>query len=247
MTTSHLPPKSAPGPRLHLAVWACALLAAGCGGGADDAPESAASAGAAEIAELPDAVAADVEDVASGGEVTRATALRRRNPTPAPAPSPAPTPAPAPAPAPSGANCGLPDFQAAALTRINAYRAAGANCRSAGRFASAQPLVFDSRLAQAATAHSQDMATRNYFSHTSPSGSTMVTRINAAGYPWSTIGENIAAGYGTVNAVIDGWMASDGHCANLMNPNFRDAALACVASSTSSYRTYWTLDLGRQR
>lgn len=91
------------------------------------------------------------------------------------------------------------------------------------------------------------MAVKNYFSHISPTGSTMVSRINATGYSWSTIGENIAAGYPTVNAVIDGWMASDGHCANLMNPNFRDAALACVASSTSTYRSYWTLDLGRQR
>ena len=133
------------------------------------------------------------------------------------------------------------------MARINMYRAAGADCRSAGRFASAPPLLWNSQLAQAATAHSQDMAAKNYFSHTSPTGSTFVTRINAAGYSWNTIGENIAAGYGTVNAVVDGWMASAGHCANLMNPNFKDAGLACVASSTSTYRTYWTLDLGRQR
>mgnify|MGYP003557468121 CR=1 FL=1 len=189
---------------------------------------------------MTDAVAADDE---IGGEVTRALELplRRR------ARSPAPAPAPAPTPTSGGATCGLPDFQASALARINAYRASGANCRSAGSFANAPPLVWESRLAQAATAHSQDMAARNYFSHTSPSGSTMVTRINATGYSWSTVGENIAAGYPTVNAVVDGWMASDGHCANLMNPNFKDAALACVASSTSRYRSYWTLDLGRQR
>ena len=92
------------------------------------------------------------------------------------------------------------------------------------------------------------MATKNYFSHTSADGRTMAERINAAGYAWSALGENIAAGYPSVNAVVDGWMSSDGHCANLMNPNFRDIGFACVAgTSTSSYRTYWTLDLGKPR
>lgn len=226
-----------------LALLTIAVLAAGCGGGTDDAAADSSTARDAQatgLAAMPDAIAADDE---SGGEETRAIALRVRK---KPAPTP-PAPTPAPAPSPTGASCGLPDFQASALARINQYRAAGADCRGAGRFASAPPLVWDSRLAQAATAHSQDMASRNYFSHTSPSGSTMVSRINATGYAWSTIGENIAAGYPTVNAVVDGWMASDGHCKNLMNPNFKDAALACVASSTSSYRSYWTLDLGRQR
>jgi uncharacterized protein YkwD len=220
-------------PLHHLAGWALAVLVAGCGGGDQTSTDSAPTdeAQAAEVAPLPDAELVEAE---SGAETpTEGLEARRRNPT---------TPS-----ATGSTTCGLPDFQAAALARINAYRAAGANCRSAGRFASAQPLVWESRLAQAAAAHSQDMAARNYFSHTSPTGSTMVSRINATGYAWSTIGENIAAGYPTVNAVVDGWMASDGHCANLMNPKFKDMALACVASSTSTYRSYWTLDLGRQR
>lgn len=229
--------KTCPPLRPYLTGCAIALLVAGCGGGADD-PSASAREEAADVAPLPDALAADAE---SGAQEIRAEALRRRRP------APAPTPAPTPTPAPSGATCGLADFQASALARINQYRAAGADCRSAGRFASTQPLVWNGPLAQAATAHAQDMALRNYFSHTSPSGSTMVTRINATGYAWSAIGENIAAGYASVNAVVDGWMASDGHCANLMNPTFKDAALACVASSTSTYRSYWTLDLGRPR
>ena len=133
------------------------------------------------------------------------------------------------------------------LARINLYRAAGASCRTAGQFAPTQPLVWNSLLLQAASGHSLDMATKNYFSHTSQDGRTMVDRINATGYVWSTIGENIAAGYPTVNAVVDGWMASDGHCANLMNPNFKDVGVACVASSTSTYRTYWTMDAGKPR
>ena len=91
------------------------------------------------------------------------------------------------------------------------------------------------------------MAVQNYFSHTSKDGRSMVDRINATGYTWSTVGENIAAGYPTVNAVVDGWMASDGHCANIMNPAFKDVAVACVPSSTSTYRSYWTMDAAKPR
>lgn len=232
--------------RFSLAGLTVALIASGCGGGGSETPsDSLSSAEPAEVAPLPDAVAADAD---LGGDVTKATALRwRRSPPPAPAPAPAPTPVPAPAPPAAGPTCALPDFQASILARINQYRAAGASCRSAGVFSPAQPLVWNGNLLQAASGHSQDMAAKNYFSHTSQDGRTMVARINATGYVWSTIGENIAAGYPTVNAVIDGWMASDGHCANIMNPNFKDVGVACVPSSTSTYRTYWTMDAGRQR
>jgi uncharacterized protein YkwD len=61
------------------------------------------------------------------------------------------------------------------------------------------------------------------------------------------VGENIAAGYASVNAVVDGWMASDGHCANVMGANFRDVGVACVAASGSRYGSYWTMNLGRPR
>ena len=232
--------------RFPVAGLTAALIAAGCGGGGSDSTaDSVSNAQDTGTALLPDAVAADVE---AGGDVTKATALRfRRNPPPAPAPAPAPAPIAAPAPPAAGPTCSLPDFQASVLARINQYRAAGADCRSAGSFAPAQALVWNANLLQAASGHSQDMAARNYFSHTSADGRTMVDRINATGYVWSTIGENIAAGYPTVNAVIDAWMASDGHCANIMNPNFKDVGVACVPSSTSTYRTYWTMDAGRQR
>ena len=142
----------------------------------------------------------------------------------------------------------MPDFAAGALARINQYRAAGADCRSGGSYAPATALVWSDLLTQAAAGHSLDMASKNYFSHTSADGRTMVNRIDATGYQWSALGENIAAGYPSVNAVVDGWLQSDGHCANLMNPNFRDMGLACAAGApTSTYRTYWTLDLGKPR
>ena len=141
----------------------------------------------------------------------------------------------------------MPDLESSFLTRINQYRAKGANCHTAGQFESARPLVWNALLQQAAIGHSQEMAAKNYVSHTSLDGRTMFNRISATGYAWSSIGENIAASDSTVIAVVDGWMASDSHCANVMKTTFRDVALTCVASSTSKYGAYWTMDVGTPR
>ncbi len=145
------------------------------------------------------------------------------------------------------ASCNLPDYQASLLALLNQYRASGASCGSAGQFAAAEPLVWNGLLDQAATGHSSDMAASNYFSHTSLDGRSMVNRIDATGYRWSTLGENIAAGYSSIKSVVDGWMASDGHCANIMSPAFREVAVACVASPTSQYGTYWTMNAAKPR
>lgn len=168
---------------------------------------------------------------------------------PATAPTPTPTPAPAPTGAPSAAStCGLPDFVNAAMARINQWRAAGATCGARGVFAPAPALAWNNRLTQAADAHSQDMATHNLFSHTGSGGSTLGSRVSAAGYGWSSLGENIAAGQTGINQVVDGWIASEGHCANLLNPAFSEVGLACVSGSASTtYRSYWTMDLGQPR
>jgi len=153
-----------------------------------------------------------------------------------------------PAPPVAASTCGLPDFAASALARINQLRAAGADCRSAGRFAPAGALAWNALLTQAADGHSQDMAAKNYFSHISADGRSLSDRINATGYAWSSIGENIAAGYSTVDIVMDGWMSSDGHCANIMNAAFAEVGLACVPGiASSSYSTYWTMDLAHAR
>jgi len=150
--------------------------------------------------------------------------------------------------APASATCGLDDFAAHAIARLNRLRSAGANCRTAGRFAPARALAWNDTLARAAAAHSRDMASHHHFAHTSSDGRALRQRIDAAGYAWRRIGENIAAGAIGVDAVIDGWMASDVHCANIMNPDFSEVGLACVPGRTGDdYRTYWTMDLARPR
>ena len=150
--------------------------------------------------------------------------------------------------APPSATCGLSDFAARAVERLDRLRAAGANCRSAGRFRPARALAWSDTLARAAAAHSRDMASHRHFSHIGTDGRTLRQRIDASGYRWRHIGENIAAGDVGVDAVIDGWMGSDAHCANIMDPDFREVGLACVPGRAGDeFPTYWTMDLARPR
>jgi uncharacterized protein YkwD len=148
----------------------------------------------------------------------------------------------------TASTCNLPNFQASLLARINQVRASGADCGSDGTFGAAAPVAWNDRLTAAADAHAEDMSAQNYFSHTSADGRTLAERVNATGYAWTGLGENIAAGYPSVNAVMDGWIASPGHCANLMNAVFAEVGVACVPGAAGdTYSTYWTMDLGRPR
>ena len=164
--------------------------------------------------------------------------------------SPSGTPAAPPTAPTTGvlSTCGLSDFSTRLLQRINQLRASGADCGSSGQFAPAPAVAWNAQLTQAADGHSQDMAANNYFQHTSQDGRTFTQRIEATGYSWSAAGENIAAGYASVDAVMDGWTQSAGHCANLMNQNFTEIGVACVpGTSATTYSNYWTMDLARPR
>lgn len=157
-------------------------------------------------------------------------------------------PPPAAAPPPlAQINCGLANFDTDALARINQYRAAGANCGARGSFASAPPLAWEGRLTTAAHAHSLDMATNNYFAHTGRDGRTVAERVTAAGYDWRAVGENLAGGPSSVQAAVNGWMASPDHCANTMNPVYVHVGMACVANAGTTYTRYWTMVLATPR
>ena len=152
------------------------------------------------------------------------------------------------APAAAGSTCALANFQASSLALVNQYRAAGATCGSHGTFAPAAALSWNGLLTQAAEGHSQDMVAHNFFAHDSFDGRTFDQRFTAAGYAWSRAAENIAAGQMTIPEVMTGWMASDGHCANIMDPNLTEIGLVCVAGGAgNTYGTYWTMDLGKAR
>ena len=108
-------------------------------------------------------------------------------------------------------------------------------------------MKWNDKLFKAAAGHSADMAAKNYFSHTGSDGSSFSQRITGAGYSWRAAGENIAAGQTSVAQVMNAWVNSPGHCANLMNKNFTEVGVACVKNDKSSYRTYWTMELAQPR
>jgi uncharacterized protein YkwD len=146
------------------------------------------------------------------------------------------------------ATCNLAEFESETMALLNAHRAAGAQCGDRGAFDAAAPLFWNAPLTAASLVHSDDMAANNFFDHAGSDGSSAGQRASAAGYVWSAWGENIAAGQSSVRTVIAAWMASPGHCANIMNANFRDVGLACVSGGAGSdYRSYWTMTLGRSR
>lgn len=168
-------------------------------------------------------------------------------PTPTPV-TPSPTPTPPPVTPGTRLTCSIPNFQADMLEAVNARRAAGASCGTQGQFPPAAALTWNAALTQAAAGHSEDMVANNFFSHTGSNGSNVGDRATAAGYNWRTVGENIAAGQSSIAQVVDGWMKSDGHCANLMNAAYRDIGVACVAGNANTrYRTYWTQNFGMAR
>jgi uncharacterized protein YkwD len=111
--------------------------------------------------------------------------------------------------------------------------------------AGCSPLRVDSRLATAARLHSEDMAQRNYFSHTSLDGRSPWDRMTAQGYTDGS-GENIAAGYSTPASVMAGWMNSPGHRANILNCSSTAIGVGVGRNSASTYGTYWTQDFGRR-
>lgn len=134
----------------------------------------------------------------------------------------------------------------ALLAAINAARAEARVCANGGpTLPKAGPLQWNLALAEAARRHSIDMALNNHFSHTGTDGSSVVDRIRDADYVANAWGENIAAGYATVSAVVAGWLASPGHCENIMSANYADFGASCVYRSTTTYGSYWTTDFGR--
>jgi len=112
------------------------------------------------------------------------------------------------------------------------------------------PLSYSEELTVAARLHSQDMGDRNYFLHTTPDGTPdgipFYERIVDAGYHYRNCGENIAAGLATPAAVVDGWMKSDGHRANILDPYYCDIGVGYAAVAGSQYYHYWTQDFGRR-
>jgi uncharacterized protein YkwD len=101
------------------------------------------------------------------------------------------------------------------------------------------PLALSPQLCAVATERSQDMASRNYFSHTDPDGHDPWWHYQQAGLAYKAAGENIAEGQPTPESVVSDWMNSPGHRANILNPAFRTIGIGVVQSA---HGLVWTQD-----
>ncbi|WP_229260127.1 CAP domain-containing protein [Duganella aquatilis] len=133
------------------------------------------------------------------------------------------------------------------LEGVNAARASGRTCGEQS-FPPAPPVSWNPQLGATALGHSSDMALRRYFNHTGKDGSNVGDRALGMGYNWSRIGENIAFGAYTPQEAVAGWLASPGHCVNIMNPDFTEMGAAyAVTPDQRDGLTYWTQVFGKPR
>ncbi len=153
-------------------------------------------------------------------------------PKPAPA-KPAPKPAnPAPRPKPAAKPSSADEAAKARVVELVNVERGKQGCGA---------VHSDSRLAAAAQGHSADMARRDYFDHTTPDGVDPWERAKAAGYETPT-GENIAMGQRTAEDVVDSWMKSPGHRANILNCDSKAIGMGLARNSGGS--PYWTQMFG---
>ncbi|GMF12645.1 unnamed protein product [Phytophthora lilii] len=125
------------------------------------------------------------------------------------------------------------DYFSAMLDRVNKERAAEG----------LPALCTNKKLQEAAQRHSDDQAANSYMDHTGTDGTNIEDRITQAGFDWSAVAENVAAGQPDVNDVMDSWMASPGHRENILG-DYTMFGTAYAYNADSTYQHYWTQDFG---
>ncbi len=139
--------------------------------------------------------------------------------------------------APSRPVAALDSEEMQQLVLINQYRAANG----------LGTLTINETLNQSARWMSQDMAAKNYFSHTDSLGRDPMSRVAAFGYTYNTWkGENLAAGVAAAQDAFSYWKSSPGHNTNMLNPNFTVIGIARVYGEGTTFGWYWSTDFGGQ-
>lgn len=105
------------------------------------------------------------------------------------------------------------------------------------------PLTMNWELQRMARIKSEDMRTRNYFDHMSPNYGSPFNMMTSFGIHYSYAGENIAAGQQSPQAVVNAWMQSPGHRANILSKNYTQ--IGCGVAFGGSYQFYWTQEFTR--
>ena len=107
----------------------------------------------------------------------------------------------------------------------------------------APQLVRNAVLDTAAMMKAEDMAKNSYFSHDSPTGVTPWHWFTAAGYPFVHAGENLAVYFTDSSEVVDAWMASPGHRANIVNADYREIGIGTARGKYNGYDTIFVVQL----
>ncbi|HEX2924600.1 MAG TPA: CAP domain-containing protein, partial [Chloroflexota bacterium] len=111
-----------------------------------------------------------------------------------------------------------------------------------------RPLKVSPELSKSAQGYAAQMGKENFFGHTSPNGSTCVSRDCAAGYTdWKALAENLAAGYESPKEVVDAWMKSPGHRKNMLAPDVKETGIGYALVPGSHYETYWVQEFGTRK
>ncbi|RLN49942.1 hypothetical protein BBJ29_001694 [Phytophthora kernoviae] len=125
------------------------------------------------------------------------------------------------------------EYQSQMLALVNKQRAAQG----------LSSLCLNSKLLSSSARHSDDMAKNNYMAHNGSDGSTMEERITEAGFIWTAVGENVAAGQEDVESVMTAWMNSPEHKANILG-DYKMFGSAYAYNADTEYKHYWTQDFG---
>ncbi len=104
-------------------------------------------------------------------------------------------------------------------------------------------LVENDRLVIVAQDMAEDLAKSGKLSHVDSKGRHLEKRFNDGGYKWTTIGENVAYGYSTPDAVVNGWIKSPGHYQNLSDKNFTEIGVGVTQDAKG--RVFWVQVFGR--
>ena len=216
--------------RFHVTALCAAWALAGCGGALDvptDAP-------AAQAVPTSSASAAGQSPTGSASDTTGTLGANTTTNTPANNSPSVPV---------------VPErtFQDLVIEAVNAARAEPRTCGNVP-YPAAPPVTWQPKAAQAAQTQVDYLQQNNLFSHTGANNSNVGERLTATGYAWSVAGENLAAGYLDIATVMQGWLASAGHCANLMYADFTEIGVVVIpGNSVNTYRTYWGMVLARPR
>lgn len=133
------------------------------------------------------------------------------------------------------------------LQIVNEVRATGADCGAEGSFGPAEPLAMDPILRCSSRLHSLDMFERDFFDHDNLDGLDPFERMENAGFSGSYMGENIAYGQQNPEQVMEAWVDSDGHCSNIMNPNYTLIGVGYYPGAESrreGKQHFWTQNFG---